>query len=92
VLELKLLALAFGGSHRISLQQSTELWNGTSWTTNPNSMGTARYQLAGNGNYDCCFSCLEDSYNINSNRRMDRRGSPVNSNHNNFIIYNDDKL
>jgi hypothetical protein len=28
---------------------ATELWNGTSWTTNPNSMGTARYNLGGAG-------------------------------------------
>jgi hypothetical protein len=45
-------ALAFGGfrsSPPISVTGATELYNGTSWTANPTSMGTARAQNAGSG-------------------------------------------
>jgi hypothetical protein len=40
------LAVIFGGSQSGS---ATELWNGTSWTTSPNSMATARGNLGGAG-------------------------------------------
>jgi hypothetical protein len=45
-------ALAFGGdvlptSPRNST--STEIWNGTSWTTNPNGLSSGRFQLSGAG-------------------------------------------
>jgi hypothetical protein len=41
-------ALAFGGSTG-SLQEHTELWNGTAWTSNPTGLATARDDLAGAG-------------------------------------------
>jgi hypothetical protein len=40
--------LAFGGSTSVSLPGvtgSTESWNGSSWTSSPNSLNTARYSL-----------------------------------------------
>lgn len=40
-------ALAFGGSP--GFKNSTELWNGTSWTSNPTGLNTARRGLAGAG-------------------------------------------
>jgi hypothetical protein len=40
-------ALAFGGSP--GFINSTELWNGTSWTSNPTGLNTARRGLAGAG-------------------------------------------
>jgi hypothetical protein len=39
-------ALAFGGNPPVA---STELWNGTAWTSNPTGLGTARYGLGGAG-------------------------------------------
>jgi hypothetical protein len=75
------------------LQQLTQkLWNGTVgqlkliWEQQEDiQLVVERYHFAlGAGG--------EYNYRFSSNRRMDRRRSPVNSNHNNFIIYNDDKL
>ena len=44
------VALAFGGySIPTGSLNSTELYNGTSWTSNPTGLGTARGQLAGAG-------------------------------------------
>ena len=42
-------ALAFGGNSGPGTSAATELWNGTSWTTNPNSMATGRQQIGGCG-------------------------------------------
>jgi hypothetical protein len=42
------LALAFGGDLP-GTTAATELWNGTSWTTNPSGLATARGSLAGAG-------------------------------------------
>jgi hypothetical protein len=43
-------AIAFGGSTNGSnVTGATELWNGTSWTTNPNSLGTSRTDVVGTG-------------------------------------------
>ena len=41
-------AVVVGGDNP-SILGATELWNGTSWTTNPNSLATARNALAKNG-------------------------------------------
>jgi hypothetical protein len=48
---LQTSAVAGGGASGSPLTPTgaTELWDGTSWTTNPNSMGTARYNLGGTG-------------------------------------------
>jgi hypothetical protein len=47
---IQTLALAFGGFNDTpTFIASTELWNGTSWTTNPNSLATARGSLGGAG-------------------------------------------
>jgi len=43
------LAVAFGGGPGGTAVSATELWNGTSWTSNPNGLGTARIYLAGAG-------------------------------------------
>jgi hypothetical protein len=42
-------ALAFSGQAAPARTTATELWNGTSWTNNPNSMSTARNGLASAG-------------------------------------------
>jgi hypothetical protein len=41
-------ALGFGGGPPTGLS-STELWSGTSWTSNPTGLATARQTLAGAG-------------------------------------------
>ena len=41
-------ALGFGG-FATAATGATELWNGTSWTNNPNSLGTGRYNLGAAG-------------------------------------------
>ena len=41
-------AVAAGGFTTVRTG-ATELWNGTSWTTNPSSMTTARTEFAGAG-------------------------------------------
>jgi hypothetical protein len=46
--ELKLQHLAFGGTTGTNTG-ATEEYNGTSWTTSPGSMNTARQALAGAG-------------------------------------------
>ena len=43
-------AVNFGGENPpTTTLATTELWNGTAWTTNPNSMSTARAQAIGAG-------------------------------------------
>jgi hypothetical protein len=42
-------AVAFGGSGPPTGNPATEIWNGTSWTSNPTGLGTARYALGGAG-------------------------------------------
>ena len=47
---LQTLALAFGGQTTAPANTTaTELWNGTSWTSNPTGLGTARRALSGTG-------------------------------------------
>jgi hypothetical protein len=41
-------AIAFGGDAPPA-RNATELWNGTSWTSNPNSMALGRNDLASSG-------------------------------------------
>ena len=45
---MQTLGLIFGG-RTPSITGATELWNGTSWTSNPNSMTIAKAALAGAG-------------------------------------------
>jgi hypothetical protein len=44
-----MLLLGFGGSPAPVGVTSTELYNGTSWTSNPTGLNTARQALAGAG-------------------------------------------
>ena len=43
-------ALAFGGDTNVfTATSATEIWNGSTWTSNPTGLATARSRLAGNG-------------------------------------------
>jgi len=42
-------SLAFGGNNGPGAIGATELWNGTSWTSNPTGLATARSGLSGAG-------------------------------------------
>ena len=47
-------ALAFGPS-------ATELWNGTSWTSNPTGLGTTRNSIGGTGTQGLALAMGSDS-------------------------------
>jgi hypothetical protein len=52
------LAIIFGGSPGVS---TTELWNGTSWTTNPTGLATSRSQLSGCGTQTAALAAGGDT-------------------------------
>jgi hypothetical protein len=48
--------LGFGGYTPGGNTAATELWNGTSWTSNPTGLGSARYGPAGSGSQSSALS------------------------------------
>jgi hypothetical protein len=46
---IQTLAVAFGGTASPGRVGATELWNGSTWTSNPNSLTTARAIIGGAG-------------------------------------------
>ena len=50
-------ALAFGGYIGPASTGATELYNGTSWTSNPTGLGTTRNELAGFGTQTAAVAC-----------------------------------
>jgi hypothetical protein len=70
-------ALAFGGGPPPT--GATEEYDGTTWTSNPTGLNTARYDLAGCRNSNSCFSFWWSTI-FSSNRRMDRCRSSSNKN------------
>ena len=51
---IQTLAVAFGSG---PTGTATELWDGTSWTTNPNSMSTSRSEIGGAGTQASALGC-----------------------------------
>jgi hypothetical protein len=78
-------ALAFGGTTP-PFTAATEEYDGTSWTTNPTSLNTARDRFRRSRNSSSSFSFWwYDAYLYSSNRRMDRCRFSINSYNHSFL-------
>jgi hypothetical protein len=76
--------LAFGGNPPIT--GATELYDGTSWTTSPATINTARHTLGRAGTQTLALAFGGATPYSNSNRRMDRSSSS-NKNNNGKLIW-----
>ncbi len=75
---LQTAALAFGGTTPAPASTSaTELWNGTSWTSNPNGLATARQGLAGAGTQTVGLAFGGGSPNTAATEEFTGPGTPV---------------
>jgi hypothetical protein len=68
---------------------ATEEYDGTSWTSSPGSLNTARFALGGAGTQTAAlaFGGATGSSEFSSNRRMDRCRSTNNKNNNGKLIW-----
>jgi hypothetical protein len=57
----------------VLLSAATEEYDGSTWTSNPTGLNTARNNLAGAGTQTAALAFGGNSTNYSSNRRMDRR-------------------
>jgi hypothetical protein len=84
-------ALAFGGDLTLpgaAVTGATEQYDGTTWTTSPASLATARMTIRWSWNSIISFRIWwRNSNNYSSNRRMDWSRSSINKNNNGKLIW-----
>jgi hypothetical protein len=68
-----------------SFTGATEEYDGTTWTTSPASLNTARNYLAGAGTQTAALAFGGYSTYYSSNRRMDRCRFSINSYNHSFL-------